>query len=173
MNGLHIGLLYLGYFSSFYLTNIYFNIDICEQSIFINDLRTITPNISTNEATIDIGKVMKIVGFSIQGISRSTNFTLKYSSSDSIHDLKPVYQFTKNERVSFYFLFLLSNTFENEKMFTFHFPFSGKPHLNIYLNGIFLGIYNQCWQKFIQKNLVCWRSNKFEIYTICFRPVSE
>ena len=74
---------------------------------------------------------MKIVGFSIQGISRTTNFTLKYSSSDSIHDLKPVYQFTKNERVSFDFLVLLSNTFENEKMFTFHFPFSGKPHLNI------------------------------------------
>ena len=106
-------------------------LDICEQSIFINDLRTTTVNINNKEATIDIGKVMKIVGFSIQGISRSTNFTLKYSSSDSIHDLKPVYQLTKNERVSFYFLFLLSNTFENEKMFTFHFPFSGKPHLNI------------------------------------------
>ena len=49
---------------------------------------------TNKEVTIDIGKVMKIIGFSIQGISRSTNFTLKYSS-DSVQDLKPVYQTTK------------------------------------------------------------------------------
>ena len=50
---------------------------------------------TNKEVTIDIGKVMKIIGFSIEGISRSTNFTLKYSSSDSVQDLKPVYQTTK------------------------------------------------------------------------------
>ena len=79
-------------------------IDICEQSIFINDLRTTTVSMNNKEATIDIGNVMKIVGFSIQGITRSTNFTLKYSSSDSLHDLKPVYQTSENNftrRVSY------------------------------------------------------------------------
>ena len=64
---------------------------------------------NNKEATIDIGKVMKIVGFSIQGISRPTNFTLKYSSSDSMHDLKPVYQTKGNnftKRVSYFDFFI-------------------------------------------------------------------
>ena len=85
-------------------------IDICEQSIFINDLRTTTVSMNNKEATIDIGKVMKIVGFSIQGISRPTNFTLKYSSSDSMHDLKPVYQTSENnstKRVGLFIYFFI------------------------------------------------------------------
>ena len=40
---------------------------------------------------------MKIVGFSIQGISKPTNFTLKYSSSDSKDDLQPVYKTIGNQ----------------------------------------------------------------------------
>ena len=86
-------------------------IDICEQSIFIDGLRTKTADLINKTATIDVGKVMKVVGFSIQGLSRSTNFTLKYSSSDSMNDLKPVYQTSKqklSKRVNTCFVIVFS-----------------------------------------------------------------
>ena len=66
-------------------------LDVCEQAIFINNSRTVFAK-QEKEVSIDIGNVMKIVGFSIQGISKPTSFTLKYSSSDSKDDLQPVYQ---------------------------------------------------------------------------------
>ena len=68
-----------------------FFLDVCEQAIFINNSRTVFAK-QEKEVSIDIGNVMKIVGFSIQGISKPTNFTPKYSSSDSKDDLQPVYQ---------------------------------------------------------------------------------
>ena len=63
----------------------------------MNGSGTFTADISNKTATIDVGKVMRVVGFSIQGLTTSTNFTLRYSSSDSVNDLKPVYQTSKQE----------------------------------------------------------------------------
>ena len=78
------------------IVNKIFFLDICEQAIFINNSRTVFAK-QKEQVSIDIGNVMKIVGFSIQGISKPTNFTLKYSSSDSIDDLHPVFQTFGNQ----------------------------------------------------------------------------
>ena len=52
---------------------------------------------------------MKVVGFSLQGLSISKKFALKYSSSDSVSDMKFVYQKSGQElsKRVICFLFLL------------------------------------------------------------------